>query len=60
MKTLRALLVTTALALPLPALARQVIPLTVAASHPTTIPWVGMIQSHFMAKTNEILAEKGT
>jgi TRAP-type transport system periplasmic protein len=37
-----------------------VINLTVASSHPTTVPWVGMIQSHFMARTDEILAASGT
>ena len=60
MKTLRLLLATTVLALPLSAAAQEVIPLTVASSHPTTIPWVGMIQSHFMARTDEILARTGT
>jgi TRAP-type C4-dicarboxylate transport system substrate-binding protein len=31
----------------------------VASSHPTVVPWVGMIKTHFMARTDEILAEKG-
>ncbi|MCC0035022.1 MAG: C4-dicarboxylate TRAP transporter substrate-binding protein [Hoeflea sp.] len=39
--------------------AQEVINLTVASSHPTVVPWVGMIQTHFMARTDEILAEKG-
>ncbi|WP_295512923.1 C4-dicarboxylate TRAP transporter substrate-binding protein [uncultured Sulfitobacter sp.] len=39
--------------------AQETINLTVAASHPTVVPWVGMIQTHFMARTDEILAEKG-
>lgn len=39
--------------------AQETIPLTVASSHPTVVPWVGMIQTHFMAKTDEILAEAG-
>ncbi|MFN7002460.1 MAG: C4-dicarboxylate TRAP transporter substrate-binding protein [Roseinatronobacter sp.] len=47
------------LALPGAAIAQQSIPLTIAASHPTTIPWVGMIQTHFMVRTDEILAEGG-
>ena len=47
------------LALPTTALAQETIDLTVASSHPTVVPWVGMIKTHFMAKTDEILAEKG-
>ena len=47
------------LAMPLAATAQETINLTVASSHPTVIPWVGMIKTHFMAKTDEILAEKG-
>jgi TRAP-type C4-dicarboxylate transport system substrate-binding protein len=39
--------------------AQEVINLTVASSHPTVVPWVGMIKTHFMARTDEILAEKG-
>ena len=39
--------------------AQEVIDLTIASSHPTVIPWVGMMQTHFMAKTDEILAETG-
>lgn len=45
--------------LPVTASAQEVINLTVASSHPTVVPWVGMIQTHFMARTDEILAEKG-
>ncbi len=60
MKTLQGLLLAGALAIPAPTLAQETINLTVAASHPTTIPWVGMIQTHFMAKTDEILAMTGT
>jgi TRAP-type C4-dicarboxylate transport system substrate-binding protein len=41
------------------ALAQETINLTVASSHPTVIPWVGMIKTHFMARTDEILAETG-
>ena len=43
----------------LPAAAQEVIPLTIASSHPTAIPWVGMMQTHFMARTDEILAAGG-
>ena len=58
---MRHLLATTFItgALALPAAAQEVIPLTIASSHPTAIPWVGMMQTHFMARTDEILAEAG-
>lgn len=45
--------------LAVPAVAQETINLTVASSHPTVVPWVGMIQTHFMAKADEILAEEG-
>ena len=45
--------------LPGVALAQETINLTIASSHPTVVPWVGMIQTHFMARTDEILAEAG-
>jgi TRAP-type C4-dicarboxylate transport system substrate-binding protein len=45
--------------LALPVQAQETINLTVASSHPTVVPWVGMIQTHFMAKTDELLAETG-
>ena len=48
-----------ALSLPGAAFAQETINLTVASSHPTVIPWVGMIKTHFMARTDEILAEAG-
>jgi TRAP-type C4-dicarboxylate transport system substrate-binding protein len=48
-----------ALSVPSGAGAQETINLTVASSHPLVIPWVGMIKSHFMAKTDEILAETG-
>lgn len=48
-----------AIALPLPLAAQETIDITVASSHPTVVPWVGFIKSHFMAKTDEILAETG-
>lgn len=48
-----------ALVMPGAAFAQETISLTVASSHPTVIPWVGMIKTHFMARTDEILAESG-
>ena len=45
--------------LAVPVHAQETINLTVASSHPTVVPWVGMIKSHFMARTDEILAESG-
>lgn len=45
--------------LALPVQAQETIDLTVASSHPLVVPWVGFIKSHFMAKTDEILAETG-
>lgn len=57
MKIIRGALLGTVLALPVHA--QETINLTVASSHPTVVPWVGMIQTHFMARTNEILAETG-
>lgn len=59
MKKLTALLLGSALAFPTLAHAQETINLTVASSHPLTIPWVGMIKSHFMAETDRILAEGG-
>lgn len=49
-----------AIAFPAGAAAQETISLTVASSHPTTIPWIGMIQTHFMAEADRILAEGGT
>jgi TRAP-type transport system periplasmic protein len=51
-----------ALALPLAApvaSAQQAINLTIAASHPTTIPWVGFMQSVFMPEVDKRLAAGG-
>ncbi|MDU8912319.1 C4-dicarboxylate TRAP transporter substrate-binding protein [Aestuariicoccus sp. MJ-SS9] len=45
--------------LAVPVHAQETISLTVASSHPTVVPWVGMIKTHFMARTDEILAETG-
>ncbi|WP_233544824.1 C4-dicarboxylate TRAP transporter substrate-binding protein [Pseudooceanicola sediminis] len=52
--------VTGALLMPAALFAQETIDLTVASSHPTVVPWVGMIQTHFMARTDEILAQDGT
>jgi TRAP-type C4-dicarboxylate transport system substrate-binding protein len=56
---LKAILMATAIALPGATLAQETIDLTIASSHPTTIPWVGMMQTHFMAETDRLLAETG-
>lgn len=47
------------MAIPATVSAQETINLTVASSHPTVVPWVGMIKTHFMAKTDEILAKSG-
>ncbi|MDZ4134099.1 MAG: hypothetical protein U1D06_00685, partial [Paracoccaceae bacterium] len=60
MKMLHTMLVAGAMLLPVAASAQQSINLTVASSHPTAIPWVGMIQTHFMVETDRLLAETGT
>lgn len=59
MKIVRGALLGAVLALPVQAQAQETINLTVASSHPTVVPWVGMIQTHFMVRTDEILAETG-
>ena len=59
MKTLLGLIAAGAMAVPVAVTAQETINLTVASSHPTVVPWVGMIQTHFMARTDEILAETG-
>jgi TRAP-type C4-dicarboxylate transport system substrate-binding protein len=48
-----------AMALPLATSAQQVINLTVASSHPTTIPWVGFIKDVFMPEVDKRLAAGG-
>jgi TRAP-type C4-dicarboxylate transport system substrate-binding protein len=50
---------TAALTLPLAAQAQQTINITIAASHPTTIPWVGFMQSVFMPEVDKRLAAGG-
>jgi TRAP-type mannitol/chloroaromatic compound transport system substrate-binding protein len=59
MKKLYGILMAGVFAVPTSAFSQETISLTVASSHPTVVPWVGMIKSHFMAKTDEILAETG-
>lgn len=59
MKKLLGFMVGALMALPGIASAQETINLTVASSHPTVVPWVGMIKTHFMAKTDEILAQSG-
>jgi TRAP-type C4-dicarboxylate transport system substrate-binding protein len=48
-----------AMTLPPAASAQQVINLTVASSHPTTIPWVGFIKDVFMPEVDKRLAAGG-
>ena len=57
MKTLHGAILASLLALPVQA--QETINLTIASSHPTVVPWVGMIQTHFMARKDEILASTG-
>lgn len=59
MRPFHSLALAAAVALPTAAFSQEVINLTIASSHPTAIPWVGMMQSHFMARTDEILAAGG-
>ncbi|MEZ5666015.1 MAG: C4-dicarboxylate TRAP transporter substrate-binding protein [Alphaproteobacteria bacterium] len=59
MKRLYGALAGAVCALPMSLSAQETIDLTIASSHPTVVPWVGMIQTHFMARTDEILAETG-
>lgn len=59
MKAFLAMMTAAALVLPTTSFAQEHISLTVASSHPTVVPWVGMIKTHFMARTDELLAETG-
>ena len=63
MRTLSGILAAAAVALPAmlstPLAAQEAIKLTIASSHPTVVPWVGMMKTHFMARTDEILAKSG-
>lgn len=58
-RTLIAAATTAVLALPMAAMAQQTINITIAASHPTTIPWVGFMQSVFMPEVDKRLAAGG-
>ncbi|MFT7593183.1 MAG: hypothetical protein ACI8R4_000496 [Paracoccaceae bacterium] len=60
MKTFFGVLTAAAIAIPAARTAQESINLTVASSHPTVVPWVGMIKTHFMARSDEILAGSGT
>lgn len=59
MKLLYGALTAAVCTLPASLSAQETINLTIASSHPTVVPWVGMIQTHFMARTDELLAETG-
>jgi len=59
MKKMFGVLLAGTMLLPGAALAVESIDVTVASSHPTAIPWIGMIQTHFMKETDRLLAEKG-
>jgi TRAP-type transport system periplasmic protein len=59
MNKLLGLAIAGAVAWPVAGAAQETINLTIASSHPTTIPWVGMMQTHFMARTDELLAAGG-
>jgi len=59
MKQFLGILTAAAIAVPAALSAQETVNLTVASSHPLVVPWVGFIKSHFMAKTDEILAEGG-
>lgn len=58
-KILSALLVSAAISVTSFASATENVSITVASSHPTVIPWIGFIQTKFMPKVDEILAETG-
>lgn len=59
MKKMLAFALAGSVSVPTALAAQETINLTIASSHPTAIPWVGMLQTHFMARTDEILAETG-
>ncbi|MFN6925252.1 MAG: C4-dicarboxylate TRAP transporter substrate-binding protein [Tabrizicola sp.] len=56
---IKGILMASAMVIPGAAWAQENIDLTIASSHPTAIPWVGMMQTHFMAETDRLLAETG-
>ncbi|WP_425260716.1 C4-dicarboxylate TRAP transporter substrate-binding protein [Rubrivivax sp. RP6-9] len=53
---LRLLALTAALAFGLPAAAQQTFKLTIASSHPTTLPWVGLMSTLFVPEVNKRVA----
>lgn len=59
MRVLLGMVTAAAIAVPATLSAQETINLTVASSHPAVVPWVGMIKTHFMARTDEILARSG-
>lgn len=59
MRTLLGVITAAAIAIPATLSAQETINLTVASSHPTVVPWVGFIKTHFMARTDELLAKTG-
>lgn len=59
MRILFGLLTAGAIALPGVLAAQETIDITIASSHPTVIPWIGMMKTHFMARTDEDLAKTG-
>ncbi len=48
-----------ALAVPMAARAQQIVKLTIASSHPTTLPWVGLMSSLFVPEVNKRVAALG-
>lgn len=59
MKRLNGLISAALVVAPSIALAQEKINLTIASSHPTTIPWIELIKTTFMPEVNRILAENG-
>lgn len=59
MNRIFALALVGSVAFPAAVFAQETIDLTIASSHPTTIPWIGLIKSHFIPEVDRILAESG-
>lgn len=59
MKAMQSLIAAGLVAIPGAALTQETINLTVASSHPTTIPWIELIQTTFMPEVDRILAAQG-
>lgn len=55
-RTLTRLTIAAAAALALPAAADQTFKLTIASSHPTTLPWVGLMSTLFVPEVNKRVA----